>query len=115
MKKLCAIALFASIILVIGSCEKEMIVEEEFSLNVEELPFFDDDELKSGNGNLKDLFIETIKNDLSQQNQKKRFISKFVKKYGYPDWEMVRWFKNENEVVAQIPVFKDDGCEKCDQ
>lgn len=34
-----------------------------------------------------------------------------MRKYGFPDWEMVRWFESNGEIVAQIPVFFDKGTE----
>lgn len=31
--------------------------------------------------------------------------------YGYPDWDMVRWFESEYEKVVQVPVLLDEDCE----
>ncbi len=56
-------------------------------------------------------FIRNVIDDLTKQNQEEKFIENFVEKYGYPDWDMTRWFKNGDEVVAQVPVLHDNDCE----
>ncbi len=67
--------------------------------------------LKSVDNETKKSFIERIIKDIEKQNKEKKFIDNFVKKFGYPDWELTRWFQTEDEMVAQIPVIHENGCQ----
>lgn len=97
-------------LIVLNSCQKE-IVEEINQLSINESRFLNTSKVKAGDDEKKQVFVQKIINDIDRQNKEKRFIDNFVKKYGYPDWEMVRWFEKDEEIVAQIPVFYDDGSE----
>jgi len=92
------------------SCREDTF-NEPTVLSETEMRFLNMNELKAGSLLSKEFFIEKIITDLEKQNRKKKFIPGFVQKYGYPDWDMTRWFVGNQEVVAQIPVFSDYGCE----
>jgi hypothetical protein len=92
------------------SCREDTF-NEPTVLSETEMRFLNMNELKAGSLLSKEFFIEKIITDLEKQNRKKKFIPGFVQKYGYPDWNMTRWFVGNEEVVAQIPVFSDYGCE----
>jgi hypothetical protein len=96
------------------SCQDKKITEDIYSLSEMEIRFLNQslpDNLKSADYNAKQTFIQKITKDLERQNKEKRFIKNYVEKYGYPDWQMVRWFKSNGETVAHIPLFFDNGTE----
>ena len=117
MKKYVIVMVFMSVLsFIFQSCQKETLnsvvsEEDDIKLSVVEERFLESGYLKSGGNSEKaDFVVDVIKN-LEKQNKEKRFIENFVKKYGYPDWEMVRYFEGNTEIVVQIPVSKDDDCE----
>ncbi len=112
MKKILKLGIL-SLSLLTG-CQDRNNDNEIYSLSKTELRFLNQDNinnLKAENYDSKQAFIDKITTDLERQNKKKPFIKNFVKKYGFPDWEMVRWFESNDEIVAQIPIFIDDGNE----
>lgn len=96
------------------SCQDKKYADEIYVLSETELRFLNQDNinnLKSSDYDGEQAFILKITADLEKQNKEKPFIKNFVKKYGYPNWEMVRWFESNSEIVAQIPIFYDNGTE----
>lgn len=110
MKKIGSLIFLAALLFVVNSCQKE-INYEHFKLSESEARFLKFSPVKSGNDEKKKEFVQKIINDMDTQNKEKKFIENFVEKYGYPDWEMVRWFESSDETVAQVPVYFDEGCE----
>lgn len=116
MKKKLIVIVFTLVLpFVFYSCDDEMMDQNVIAYDVElsdiEKRFLDYEQLKSAHESEWQLFVNEILIDLKKQNKHKRFINKFVEKYGYPNWEMARLFKGNEETVAQIPVLKDDACE----
>jgi hypothetical protein len=113
MKNYFSVILLFALLLGAYACQKEKLEEisEPLELSDTEKRFLNLNSLKSGALTLEQKFISTITSNLETQNQKEKFIEDFVNQYGYPDWEMVRWFEGNGEEVAQIPVLHDNDCE----
>jgi len=87
------------------SCREEIInsvvsEEDDIKLSVVEERFLESGYLKSGGNSEKASFVVDVIKDLEKRNKEKRFIEHFVEEYGYPDWEMTRFFSNEEQTVA---------------
>lgn len=89
------------------SCHEE--IGDEFiqlanksELSQVEQRFLDPGHLKSGDNEQKANFVAEILVDIEKQNNEQRFIENFVKKYGYPDWEMTRFFTNEEQTWLRL-------------
>ena len=98
------------------SCQKENVDEvvpvlDNGELSSIEKRFLDPGNLKSGGDEQKADFVAQILSDMERQDKEQHFIGNFVKRYGYPDWEMTRFFTDEEQTVAQVAVSRDESCE----
>ncbi|QIA06780.1 hypothetical protein [Draconibacterium halophilum] len=117
MKKYVIILMLIAVLpLSFHSCQEEIVEEvvppvDNSELTAIEKRFLDPGNLKSADDVLKTGFIAEVLNDIEKQNKAEKFIENLVEKYGYPDWEMTRFFSDEEQTVAQVAVSHDNSCE----